>query len=93
MSMIQYREASYALHLREGLEQAGTTARAAALVSQALGDLIDHLDERTDRLRADFQRDLAAARREAFDRTVAVTLIVMIVALACGVLITRLGGG
>lgn len=100
MSLIQYQQATYATQLRDQLELAGCQARVAALVSRAIGELIDHVTRVEDDLkreikdkafRASMRRsELSAAKREAFDRFIGATLIVIAAAVACGVVLIAL---
>lgn len=100
MSLIQYQQATYASQLRDQLELAGCQARVAALVSRAVGELIDHVARVEDDLERDIKdkdfrasmrrSELSAAKREAFDRFVGATLIVTAVAVACGVALIAL---
>ena len=83
MSLIQYQQATYALQLRDQLELAGCDARVAALVSRAVGELIEHVSHAG----CDMRRDIEMRRRELFDRFIGVTLLAMAVAVVSGVLI------
>ena len=97
MSLIQYREASYAIQLREQLELAGCESKVAAIVSRTVGELIDHLAQALDDLQReakgkDFdtslrQREITAARSEVFERLMGITLFVLAVALVVGILV------
>lgn len=97
MSLIQYREASYAIQLREQLEVAGCEAKVAAIVSRTVGELIDHLAQALDDLRReakdkDFEasvrrREIVGARSEVFERLMGITLFVLAVALVVGILV------
>jgi len=97
MSIIQYQEASYACHVRDQLELAGCETRIAAVVSRAVGELIDHVARAQDDIRRDIQEaefhaserksELIIARRESFDRFIGTTIFVMAAAVVCGVLI------
>lgn len=97
MSMIHYRQASYATQLREQLEMAGCESKVAAIVSRTVGELIDHLTQALDDLRReakdkDFeasmrQHEIEAARSSVFERLVGITLFVLAVALVAGILV------
>jgi hypothetical protein len=97
MSLIQYQQATYAIQLREQLERAGCDARVAALMSRAVGELIDHVSQAESELKRDIKEkvfhasmrmsDVSAFKRDLFDRFVGVTLFVLAVAIVVGVLI------
>ena len=86
MSLIQYQQATYAVQSRDQLELAGCDARVAALVSRAVGELIEHVSHTG----SDVRRDIEMRRRDLFDRFIGVTLFVMAAAVVCGVLIALL---
>ena len=86
MSLIQYQQATYAVQLRDQLELAGCDARVAALVSRAVGELIEHVSHAG----SDMRRDIEMRRRDLFDRFIGVTLFVMAAAVVSGVLIALL---
>lgn len=91
MSLIQYQQATYVSHLRDQLELAGCESRVAAIVSRAIGDLIDHVasaqcDLQREITTLDVQRsmrasEVSAAKRERLDRIVGITVFVMTVAI------------
>jgi hypothetical protein len=83
MSLIQYQQATYASQLRDQLELAGCETRVAAVVSRAVGDLIDHVARAQD----DQKNEMSAAKRELFNRFIGITLFVMAAAIVSGVLI------
>ncbi|WP_140637258.1 hypothetical protein [Methylibium rhizosphaerae] len=97
MSMIHYRQASYATQLREQLELAGCESKVAAIVSRTVGELIDHLAQALDDLRReakdkDFetsmrQHEVESARSGVFERLMGITLFVLAVALVVGILV------
>jgi outer membrane murein-binding lipoprotein Lpp len=97
MSLIQYQQATYVSHLRDQLELAGCESRVAAIVSRAIGDLIDHVasaqcDLQREITTLDIQRsmrasEVSAAKRESLERIVGTTVFVMTVAIVSGVLI------
>ena len=97
MSLIQYQQATYAIQLRAQLERAGCETQVAALVSRAVGELVDHVAEAQSNLKReikenDFQRSLRAThldafKRDLFDRFMGVTVLALGVAVVIGVLI------
>jgi hypothetical protein len=97
MSLIRYQQATYAVQLRDQLEMAGCNARVSALVSRAVGELIDHVlqaevemrrDIKDRELRASFRTsETNAFKRYFFDRVISVTVLVLTVAIVVGVLI------
>lgn len=100
MSMIEYQEATYAITLREQLEIAGCEARVAAIVSRAIGELIDHVKQSEDDTRREL-KDLERRstthpieRRAASDalltRAVIFAVIVMAASITAGVLVSIL---
>jgi hypothetical protein len=86
MSLIQHQQATYAIQLRDQLELAGCDARVAALISRAVGELIEHVSH----ARSDMRRDIEMRRRDLFDRFIGITLLVMAAAVVNGVLIALL---
>jgi hypothetical protein len=97
MSLIRYQRATYAVQLRDQLEMAGCNARVSALVSRAVGELIDHVLQAEVEMRRDIkERELRASvrtseahafKRDFFDRVVGVAVLVMTVVIVVGVLI------
>lgn len=83
MSLIQYQQATYAVQLRDQLELAGCDARIAALVSRAVGEVIEHVSH----VGSDMRRDIEMRRRDLLDRFIGITVLVMAVAVVSGVLI------
>ena len=66
MSLIQYQQATYAGQLRDQLELAGCETRVAAIVSRAVGELIDHVSQAETGTRRDMEmRKLDAERPQA----------------------------
>ena len=96
MSLIQYQQASYATQLRDQLELAGCEKRVAAIVSRAVGELIDHVTQAEESVRRDIkQKELEASmrgselsmyKRDLFDRSIGVMLFIMAAAVVSGVL-------
>jgi len=90
MSLIQYQQATYAIQLRDQLELAGCDSRVAALVSRAVGELIDHVSQAETGMRREIEMrklDASAIKRDLFDRFMGVTVLVLTVAIVSGVLI------
>lgn len=83
MSLIQYQQATYAVQLRDQLELAGCDARVAALLSRAVGEVIEHVSH----VGCDMRRDIEMRKRDLLDRFIGVTVLVMAVAIVSGVLI------
>ncbi|WP_140636929.1 hypothetical protein [Methylibium rhizosphaerae] len=97
MSLIQYREASYAGQLREQLEQAGCESKIAALVSRTVGELIDHVTQAQEDLRREVnnqqfelsmrRREIDVAKGEVLQRLAGITLFVLAASLVVGILV------
>jgi len=100
MRLIQYQQATYAVQLREQLELAGCDPRVAALLSRAVGELLDHVTQAESDIQRKIQEqefraarrmsDAKAFRRDAFDRGVGITLLVLAAAMVIGVLMALL---
>lgn len=96
MSLIQYQQASYASQLRVQLELAGCETRVAAIVSRAIGELIDHVSQAESEMKRDIKErefhasmrnsELNAVKRELFDRFIGVMLFIMAAAVVSAVL-------
>ena len=86
MSLIHYQQATYAVQLRDQLELAGCDARVAALVSRAVGELIEHVSHTG----SDMRRESEMRKRDLLDRFIGVTVLVMAAAVVSGVLIALL---
>jgi hypothetical protein len=96
MSLIRYQQATYAVQLRDQLEMAGCNARVSALVSRAVGELIDHVlqaevemrrDIKEGELRASVRTSEAnALKRDFFDRVIGVAVLDLTVVIVVGVL-------
>lgn len=90
MSLIQYQQATYATQLRDQLELAGCDSRVAALLSRAVGELIDHVSQAETGVTRQIEMrklDASAFKRDLFDRFMGVTVLVLTVAIVSGVLI------
>ena len=97
MSLIRYQQATYAVQLRDQLEMAGSNATVSALVSRAVGELIDHVLQAEVEMRRDIkERELRASvrtseanafKRDFFDRVIGVAVLVLTVVIVVGVLI------
>ena len=97
MSLIRYQQATYAVQLRDQLDMAGCNARVSAIVSRAVGELIDHVlqaevemqrDIKEKELRASIRTNEANAfKRDFFDRAIGVAVLVLTVAIVVGVLV------
>ena len=97
MSLIRYQQATYAVQLRDQLEMAGCNARVSALVSRAVGELIDHVLQAEVEMRRDIkERELRASvrtseakafKRDFFNRVIGVAVLVLTVVIVVGVLI------
>ena len=97
MSLIRYQQATYAVQLRDQLDMAGCNARVSAIVSRAVGELIDHVlqaevemqrDIKERELRASVRTNEANAfKRDFFDRVIGVAVLVLTVAIVVGVLV------
>lgn len=96
MSFIHYQQASYATQLRGELERAGCETRVAAVVSRAVGELIDHVTQAEEKVRREIKdkefqasmrgNELTVYKHDLFDRFVGGTLLVMAIAIVSGVL-------
>lgn len=96
MSLIRYQQATYAIQLRDQLEMAGCNTRVSAIVSRAVGELIDHVlqaevemqrDIKDRELRASVRTSEANAfKRDFFDRVMGGAVLVLTVAIVVGVL-------
>ena len=100
MSLIRYQQATYAVQLRDQLEMAGCNARVSAIVSRAVGELIDHVLQAEVEMRRDmnekdlyaFMRTNDANRKNAFKRdlfewVIGVAVLVLAVSIVVGVLL------
>ena len=97
MSLIRYQQATYAVQLRDQLDMAGCNARVSAIVSRAVGELIDHvLQAEVEMQRNIKERELRASvrtseskafKRDFFDRVIGVAVLVLTVAIVVGVLV------
>ena len=100
MSLIRYQQATYAVQLRDQLEMAGCNARVSAIVSRAVGELIDHVlqaevdmkrDMNEKALHASMRTNKAnfknAFKRDFFDWVIGVAMLVLAVSIVVGVLI------
>lgn len=84
MSLIQYQQATYATRLRDQLEMAGCDPRIAAVVSKAIGELIEHVSHAG----SDMRRDIEMRKRDQLDRFIGITVLVLgVAAVVSGVLI------
>jgi len=100
MSLIRYQQATYAVQLREQLELAGCDPRVAALLSRAVGELIDHVTQAESDIQRKIQEqefrtakctsDAKTFRRHAFDRGVRITLLLLAATMVIGVLMALL---
>ena len=96
MSLIRYQQATYAVQLRDQLDMAGCNTRVSAIVSRAVGELIDHVlqaevemqrDIKDRELRASVRTNEANAfKRDFFDRLIGVAVLVLTVAIVVDVL-------
>jgi hypothetical protein len=103
MSPIQYQQASYAIRLRDRLEMAGCDARVATVISNAVGELIDHVSQAESDVRRDIKRtefgeslratDIGVARQNRFDHFMAVTLVLLLVSVVSAVVLALLRRG
>ena len=100
MSLIRYQQATYAVHLRDQLEMAGCTARVSAIVSRAVGELIDHVLQAEVEMKRDMNdKDLYASmrtndahrknafKRDFFDWVIGVAVLVLAVSIVVDVLL------
>ena len=97
MSLIRYQQATYAGQLRDQLDMAGCNARVSAIVSRAVGELIDHVLQAEVEMKRDIkERELRASvrtseantfKRDFFDRVIGVAVLVLTVAIVVGVLV------
>jgi hypothetical protein len=97
MSLIQYQQSTYAVQLRSDLERAGCDAPVAALLSRAVGELIDHVRYAESEIRhviteSDLRSSIRSSGRNAvrtdpFDRFMGAILVGLLAAIACGVLV------
>ena len=96
MSLIRYQQATYAVQMRDQLDMAGCNTRVSAIVSRAVGELIDHMLQAEVEMRRDIKEsELRASvrasepngvRRDFFDRLIGVAVLVLTVVIVVGVL-------